>query len=129
MPTTTEGDDTPSPMYTTYYQDGQTLIETLFPNEETGPIWVGILNNIKEGADRIVNNYPFATTPQNQTDESRQRILTWIRTVDEVETVFGVLCPSIIRARDGFREAVGAVVNAPAPAPTPASAQAPENSP
>ena len=112
MPTTTEGDDTPSTMYySTFYRDGDELIETLFHHEETGPIWVRIVDNLKAGAARIKNDFPLATSQQNQTAESQQRIQTWIQHVDRVETVFGVLVPSIVMTRDEFRQAVGSDVN------------------
>lgn len=120
-------------MYTTYYTDGDILIETLFPLESTGPIWVGIIDTIKEEAASIKSDFLIGSSPNpaimnNERqriknwldhfligisekpaiiDNKRQRIQNWLDHVNIVDILFGVLVPSVVVNRQELQKAIG----------------------
>ena len=100
------GADDPDRPYRVAYVEGNAQMDCRFRNEEEGQAWIANMAAIKEEYAAIADEFQFNTAPNNQTIQSRRRIVAWLQMVDNAEALWGFVAESINEQRGVLRRAV-----------------------
>ena len=85
-----------------YLDGGPELLQLTFDDKEAYGIWQRRMDDIRNGADFIVNTY--SSGPKQETEECRQSIHRWLEQVTVAAGDGHIVLPSILEVREEFLE-------------------------